>query len=304
MDWLTIIEAFLGLCGLASLGMFALGVVVLIIGNSQNWMPELFAESDDDKQDTRRERQRYDARLKQQQEQHEAQWAAWHRTYVEENRQDAVIREELFGYIARSTKTLDEALAELPKIQKMDEYFGSMSKKMKDELTFPLSPVFAQGTAQITAQQIEAVRKHHEIGQRLSLYLRTVKMEKAALPAGLDAELAIAYELYQLFQKWNARIVDPAFYPITDAITAKAAAKLINESKLAEGLVTPNAITRLFLAAREERERLASNPDQKQRIVGLNSTSESSFEAALSGIFGDFSAARTNPRLNRGQEEE
>ncbi|MCA9905234.1 MAG: hypothetical protein KC547_15365 [Anaerolineae bacterium] len=198
------------------------------------------------------------------------------------------------------TTVLAAARTKLPQIPDAQELFSGTSADFRRKLSLVLGPEYAQSIAQLTAQQLEAVRKKLEIGQRLMLLLEKAGAARTAIPAIAMAEIDALKQILALRHEAERQGRDrPEELVLVNGIISKWIADLLNEGS-PNPLTDAADVTRLLVrgyAAREQTAQCFLDDVENEMLKGTTPSQipvAEIYKKHYGALPGDMAEARRN----------
>ncbi len=198
------------------------------------------------------------------------------------------------------TTVLVAALTKLPQIPDSQELFSGTSADFRRKLSIVLGPEYAQAIAQLTAQQLEAVRKKLEIGQRWALRVVKAGAVRTSAPAIVIAEIDTLKQILTLRHEAERQLRDrPEELVLVNGIIGKMIAEILNEGSPA-ALTDAADVTRLLVRGHAAREKTAQRFLDDVEDEMLKGTTPSQIPVAdiykkhYGALPGDMAEARRN----------
>jgi hypothetical protein len=149
---------------------------------------------------------------------------------------------------------LDAALAQLHRIPESTDIFSGTSAKFRKQLSLILGPAYAESLAQLTSQQLEAVRTKMEIEQRAALRITKAGVMRIAAPAIVTAETDTLKQILVLRDEVETLYKGkPEALVLFNGVFGKMIAEVLNDGS-PKSLTDAAEVTRLLVGGYAHRE--------------------------------------------------
>lgn len=164
--------------------------------------------------------------------------------------------------ISSMSERMLQTMASLPQIQSVEDIIKNMTPDMRQKMSFALGPAFQEGMAELTTQELEAIRRLREAHLKMAIFYQQFTLASEMAVVNLDTALSTVHKLQRKAIKWGEKLDGP-WADFALLLQAQAARKYLFEFMKDQGFADPEAAEAMKYLMPNIPGHLANEPRQQ-----------------------------------------